>query len=122
MKNLRISFKEGVLSNIQNTFSSSISGIGQILVMCIGQNMVMDKDITLGGLMAFVTLSGYFISYRKINTYSTYCSRASVSLARISELYDVEKEQLNDKTKGRRIIRDIKLENITYRYGVEVRC
>ena len=106
MKNLRISFKEGVLSNIQNTFSSSISGIGQILVMCIGANMVMDKDITLGGLMAFVTLSGYFMDPigRLIHIQLT-VQEASVSLARISELYDVEKEQLNDKTKGRRIIR-----------------
>ncbi|MHA2890534.1 peptidase domain-containing ABC transporter [Bacillus cereus] len=119
VKNLRISFKEGMLSNIQNTFSSSISGIGQILLMCIGTNMVMDKDITLGGLMAFVTLSGYFMDPigRLIHIQLT-VQEASVSLARISELYDVEKEQLNDKKqKVEALSGDIKLENITFRYG-----
>ncbi|MGH0951292.1 peptidase domain-containing ABC transporter [Bacillus mycoides] len=119
VKNLRISFKEGILSNIQNTFSSSISGIGQILLMCIGASMVMDKDITLGALMAFVTLSGYFMDPvgRLIHIQLT-VQEASVSLARISELYDVEKEQLNNKKqKIEGLSGDIKLENITYRYG-----
>lgn len=119
VKNLRISFKEGVLSNIQNTFSASVSGIGQILIMCIGASMVMDKDITLGGLMAFVTLSGYFMDPigRLIHIQLT-IQEASVSLARISELYDVEKEQVNDKKKKvEGLSGDIRLENITYRYG-----
>ncbi|MGR5968416.1 peptidase domain-containing ABC transporter [Bacillus paranthracis] len=119
VKNLRISFKEGVLSNIQNTFSSSISGIGQILLMCIGASMVMDKDITLGGLMAFVTLSGYFMDpIGRLIHIQLAVQEASVSLARISELYDVETEQLNDnKPKVEGIFGDIKLENIKYRYG-----
>lgn len=119
VKNLRISFKEGVLSNIQNTFSSSISGIGQILLMCIGASMVMDKDITLGGLMAFVTLSGYFMDpIGRLIHIQLAVQEASVSLARISELYDVETEQLNDnKPKVEEISGDIKLENIKYRYG-----
>ena len=119
VKNLRISFKEGVLSNIQNTFSSSIAGIGQILLMCIGASMVMDKDITLGGLMAFITLSGYFMDPigRLIHIQLT-VQEASVSLTRISELYDVEKEQQNDnKLQVDELSGDIKLENITYRYG-----
>ncbi|HHK5536316.1 peptidase domain-containing ABC transporter [Bacillus cereus] len=119
VKNLRISFKEGVLSNLQNTFSSSISGIGQILLMCIGASMVMDKDITLGGLMAFVTLSGYFMDpIGRLIHIQLAVQEASVSLARISELYDVETEQLNDnKPKVEEISGDIKLENIKYRYG-----
>ncbi|EKS8366152.1 peptidase domain-containing ABC transporter [Bacillus thuringiensis] len=119
VKNLRISFKEGVLSNIQNTFSSSISGIGQILLMCIGASMVMDKDITLGGLMAFVTLSGYFMDpIGRLIHIQLAVQEASVSLARISELYDVETEQLNDnKPKVEEISGDVKLENIKYRYG-----
>ncbi|PGT65719.1 ABC transporter permease [Bacillus cereus] len=119
VKNLRISFKEGVLSNIQNTFSSSISGVGQILLMCIGASMVMDKDITLGGLMAFVTLSGYFMDpIGRLIRIQLAVQEASVSLARISELYDVETEQLNDnKPKVEALSGDIKLENIKYRYG-----
>lgn len=41
-----------------------------------------------------------------------------MSLARISELYDVETEQLNDnKPKVEEISGDVKLENIKYRYG-----
>lgn len=87
--------------------------------MCIGASMVMDKDITLGGLMAFVTLSGYFMDpIGRLIHIQLAVQEASVSLARISELYDVETEQLNDnKPKVEEISGDIKLENIKYRYG-----
>ncbi|MGO5008479.1 peptidase domain-containing ABC transporter [Bacillus wiedmannii] len=120
VKNLRISFKEGVLANVQNTFSSSISGIGQLLLMCIGATLVMDKEVTLGGLMAFTTLSGYFMDPigRLIQIQLT-VQEASVSLTRISELYDVEVEQPqeNKRKHVERLSGNIQLNNITYRYG-----
>ncbi len=61
IKNLKITFKEGVLSNIQNSISSLISSIGNLVLMFIGASMVMDGKTTLGSLMAFTSLSGYFM-------------------------------------------------------------
>lgn len=61
IKNLKITFKEGVLSNIQSSISSLVSNIGNLVLMFIGATMVMDGKTTLGSLMAFTSLSGYFM-------------------------------------------------------------
>lgn len=119
IKNLKIAFKEGVLSNIQGTISSGISILGNLVIMFIGANLVMDNKITLGSLMAFTSLSHYFMDPigRLIGLQLT-IQEASISLKRISEIYEVEKEQVDDdKIKIEAIDGDIELENITFRYG-----
>ncbi len=119
IKNLRISFQEGVLGNVQNSISSGVSSIGNIALMFLGATMVIDGKLTLGSLMAFVSLSGYFMGPigRLINLQLS-IQEASVSLKRISEIYEVEKEQVvEDKINIDKIDGDIELENITFRYG-----
>lgn len=121
IKNLRIAFKEGVLSNIQESVSAAISTIGNLVLMYIGARMIMNGDITLGSLMAFSTLSGYFMDpIGRLISLQLSIQEASISLKRISEIYEVEKEQDendNDKIKIEKIDGDIELKNITFRYG-----
>lgn len=119
VKNLKIAFKEGVLSNIQSSISSGISNIGNLVLMFIGATLVIDNKITLGSLMAFTSLSSYFMGPigRLINLQMS-IQEASISLKRISEIYEVEKEQ-DDKERIEidKIDGDIILENVTFRYG-----
>lgn len=119
VKNLRIAFQEGVLSNIQGSISSGVSTIGNLILMYIGATMVIDGDITLGSLMAFTALSGYFMEpIGRLISLQLSIQEASVSLKRISEIYEVEKEQEDEeKIKIEKIDGDIELENITFRYG-----
>lgn len=46
IRNLRIAFKEGVLSNIQESISGAVSMIGNLCLMYIGARMIMNGDIT----------------------------------------------------------------------------
>ena len=121
IRNLKIAFKEGVLSNIQGSISGAVSTIGNLVLMYIGARMIMDGDITLGSLMAFTTLSGYFMDpIGRLISLQLSIQEASISLKRISEIYEVEKEQLEedfDKVKLEKIDGDIELNNITFRYG-----
>lgn len=121
IRNLRIAFKEGVLSNIQGSVSGAVSTMGNLVLMYIGARMIMDGDITLGSLMAFTTLSGYFMDpIGRLISLQLSIQEASISLKRISEIYEVEKEQLEedfDKVKLEKIDGDIELNNITFRYG-----
>lgn len=119
VKNLRIAFKEGVLSNIQNSLSTGISSIGNLVLMFIGARMVIGTEITLGSLMSFITLTGYFMQpIGRLISIQLSIQEASVSLTRISEIFDVEKEQTKeDKLKINKINSDIELNNITFRYG-----
>lgn len=121
IKNLKITFKEGVLSNIQSSISSLVSNIGNLVLMFIGATMVMDGKTTLGSLMAFTSLSGYFMGpIGRLIGLQLSIQEASISLKRLAEIYEVEEEQeLNEeKIKIDRIDGgDIVLKDITFRYG-----
>jgi ATP-binding cassette subfamily B protein len=119
IKNLKINFSEGILSNIQGSVSSTIGTIGNMILMFIGATMVIDGKTTLGSLMAFTSLSGYFMGpIGRLIALQLSIQEASISLKRISEIYEVEREQeRDDKIKLEKIEGDIVLENITFRYG-----
>ncbi len=121
INNLKIAFKEGVLSNIQESLSGAISTIGNLVLMYIGARMIMKGDISLGSLMAFSTLSGYFMDpIGRLISLQLSIQEASISLKRISEICEVEKEQDEDsvqKVKLEKLDGDIELKNITFRYG-----
>ena len=121
IRNLRIAFKEGVLSNIQGSISGVVSSVGNLVLMYIGARMIMNGDITLGSLMAFSTLSGYFMDpIGRLIGLQLSIQEASISLKRISEIYEVEKEQEEtetEKIKIEKVDGDIELNNITFRYG-----
>lgn len=119
VKNLRIAFKEGVLSNIQGSISSGVSTTGNLVLMFMGATMVMNGDITLGSLMAFSSLSSYFMGpIGRLISLQLSIQEASISLKRISEIYGVDKEQDDDnKIKIEKIDGTIELENVTFRYG-----
>lgn len=119
VKNLKIAFQEGVLTNVQGSISSAVSNLGNLVLMYIGATLVMDGKITLGSLMAFTSLSGYFMGPigRLINLQLS-IQEAGISLKRISEIYEVEMEQENvNKPKIEKIDGDIELKSVTFRYG-----
>lgn len=119
IKNLKIAFKEGVLSNIQGSISSAVSTVGNLILMYIGATLVIDGKITLGSLMAFTSLSHYFMDpIGRLIGLQLSIQEASISLKRISEIYEVDKEQIEeDKIEIEAIDGDIELENVTFRYG-----
>jgi ABC-type bacteriocin transporter len=117
---LRIAFEQGVLSNVQGSVSSVISSVGNIVLMWIGAMMVMNGKTTLGSLMAFSTLAGYFMSPigRLINLQLS-LQEANIAMRRLSEILDVEEEQPEGTTKHKpqSLSGDIVFENVTFRYG-----
>lgn len=121
IRNLKIDFKEGILANIQGAISGIVSNLGNLILMYIGARMIMEGDITLGGLMSFSTLSNYFMDpIGRLISLQLSIQEASISLKRISEIYDIDKEQYEystDKIKLDNIDGDIELKNITFRYG-----
>jgi ABC-type bacteriocin transporter len=117
---LRIAFQEGVLQNAQGSISGVISSVGNMVIMWLGASMVMNNNITLGTLMTFSTLSGYFMGPigRLINLQLS-VQEASIAMRRLSEILEVEPEQAENssKHKPQTLDGDVVLENITFRYG-----
>lgn len=122
IKSLRIGYREGMLSNIQGTISGIISGVGNLLLTYAGIMQVIQGNITLGSMMAFMTLAGYFMDpVGRLVSLQLTLQEANISMRRISEILDYEREQDDeieqlyqniDKVGG-----DIRLKNVTFRYG-----
>lgn len=134
IKSLRIGYKESMLSNVQGTISSVISGIGNLILLYVGISSVINNDLTLGSYMAFMTLSGYFMNpISNLIGLQLQIQEANISMKRLSEIMDYEREQqANGDEAGtnvgsleienryeeiNQVDGDIEIKNITFRYG-----
>ena len=122
IKSLRIGYKEGMLSNIQNTISSAISGVGNLILTYTGIMQVMEGNITLGSMMAFMTLAGYFMNpVGRLVSLQLSLQEANISMKRISEILDYEREQSETENENyqelEKVEGTIELKNVTFCYG-----
>ncbi|MBE5904308.1 MAG: peptidase domain-containing ABC transporter [Pseudobutyrivibrio sp.] len=134
IKSLRIGYKESMLSNVQGTISSVISGIGNLILLYVGISSVINNDLTLGSYMAFMTLSGYFMNpISNLIGLQLQIQEANISMKRLSEIMDYEREQqVNGDDAGantgslelenryeeiNHVDGDIEIKNVTFRYG-----
>lgn len=119
IKSLRISMKEGMLSNIQGSIASLVQGAGNLVLMYFGALQVINNDITLGSLMAFTTMSGYFMNpIGNLVGLQMQIQEATISMRRLAEILDYKQEQ---EEKEYQDIKDvagtIEFNNVTFRYG-----
>jgi len=140
IKSLRISLKEGMLSNVQGSISGMVSTVGNLVLMYFGIMQVIDGNITLGSLMAFTTLSGYFMDpVGRLVGLQLQIQEANISMRRMTEILDYEQEQsvsaqvdksnpasmlMMDKLDIEKMYQDIdkvdgdiEIKNVTFRYG-----
>lgn len=126
IKSLRIGYKESMLSNIQGSISSIISGIGNLVLMYVGISQVIDSSLTLGSYMAFMTLAGYFMDpIGNLVNLQLSIQEANISMKRLSEILDYEREagmeeELETAQKYQEftgVDGDICFSHVTFRYG-----
>ena len=80
----------------------------------------MNGDITLGTLMAFTSLAGFFMDpIGRLIGLQLQIQEASISMKRISEILDVEEEQerADDGVNAEKFGGDIVFSDVTFRYG-----
>lgn len=122
IRSLRISYKSAMLSNVQSTISGLVSMVGNLILMYAGITQVIHNEITLGSMMAFTTLSGYFMGpVGNLVSLQMQIQEANISMKRLSEIMDYEQEQQNSRDNAyeelESIDGDIEFKNVTFRYG-----
>lgn len=124
IKSLRIDYREGMLSNIQGTISSVVSGIGNLALMYVGISQVINGNLTLGSYMAFMTMSGYFMNpVSNIVSLQLSIQEANISMKRLSEILDYKCETGIGDNKDKfyqdieKVDGDVCLSHVTFRYG-----
>ena len=122
IKSLKISLRSSKISSTQGLISSFISTGFSMLTTYVGISQVLNGEMTLGGFMAFSTLSSYFTSpLSNLIGLQMQIQEASISMKRLTEIMDypseyetaegVEQSEL-DKVEG-----DIEFKDVTFRYG-----
>ena len=120
IKSLKISLRSSKISSTQGLISSFISTGFSMLTTYVGISQVLNGEMTLGGFMAFSTLSSYFTSpLSNLIGLQMQIQEASISMKRLTEIMDYPSEQAGDedRTDLPKVEGDIEFKDVTFRYG-----
>ncbi len=116
---LKTVFKSGKNSLFSTYSSEIISRIFTIVLLWIGTYFVIDNEITLGELLSFYAIIGYFTGpVASLITANKSIQNALIAADRLFEIMDLEREITENKMELKREnIGDIRFENIQFSYG-----
>ncbi len=93
-KSLRIQFKQGWFSNLQSSISEGVGLLGNIALLFIGAQLIINQDITIGTFMSFITLSTLFMQpIGRLIKAQLSIQETNIAMERISEILDIQKER-----------------------------
>lgn len=115
-------FNLGLLSNIQGTLQTFFSQAGNLAIYWYGSHLIMKGELSLGELISFVTLLGYFLGpLSRLITLQPQIQEISVAGKRLGEIFDLEKEDENYIGKFLVENEDLKsgiiIKNLSFSYG-----
>ena len=115
----KVSYKYNTFYNYQLLFKNIIEEYGTFLVLIVGSVFVQQEFISLGTLLTYQTIMGYFLSpIQNMSELIIEYRQMKVALERLDELYDVIPEDLEKGLiKEIESIDQINLENIHYTYN-----
>ena len=113
------------IGNFQNALQTFISSCGTLAVYWVGSFMIFKNQITLGQLISFTTLSGYFLGpLSRLLTMQSYWQEVFVSAERLSDILDLPEEgDFQSKTdEVKNLLGDIEFKNVSFSYGTRGRA
>lgn len=120
ISSLKITYDEGVLSNIQNSISSVTNTLGGLLFMGIGALFIIEGKMTIGDLLVFQSISQYFTEpVQNLVGLQLTLQESSIAMSRLNELMDLkrEDEEKEYSLKDIDLKEDITFDNISFAYG-----
>lgn len=109
------SVKGAVVYSIQDSLSGFVASVGTVILIWGGTSLVMSGSLSLGVLITFYSLLGYFLDpVQRLIDLQPQIQTAVVAAERLGDILDLETEG-----NGEEIVigNDIKLENVDFRYG-----
>jgi ATP-binding cassette subfamily B protein len=94
VRSLRIGFREGMLANTQSTLISLFQAFVSLVLIVLGVSRILAGDMTIGTLMAFVVLTGFFVDpVIRLISLQLEWQEANLSLRRVSEILQYPTEE-----------------------------
>ena len=120
VQSIKLSWKVANLTIVQNLITNLINGTSSILVFWLGSTLIIKDSFTLGTLLTFNSLLGYFTSplFRLINM-QTNLQEALVAAERVGEILELDQELKSSVSimTQNQIQGDIEIQNLKFRYG-----
>lgn len=113
------------LVNLQNGLQTFISSCGTLAIYWIGSFMIFHNKITLGQLISFTTLSGYFLEpLSRLLTMQSYWQEVFISAERLSDILDIteENEIQNNSLDAENLLGNMEYKNVCFSYGTRGRA
>ncbi len=112
-------FKNVVTSTIASSASTFLNKLSAVLVIGVGAYLVINKELTVGQLIAFRILSGYVTSpiLRLAQLWQNF-QETALSLERLADIVDTpqEAEEDRDNITMPVIVGRVKYENVSFRF------
>lgn len=106
----------------ESTILNIINGVSTVAILWVGCIQIERQELTLGGLIAFQSLVGYFISpiMDLVQLYADF-QAARIAKERLEDLYEVEKECFvsTEKEKSVELSGDIAFCEVSFSYGYQ---
>lgn len=119
-KLLKKVFNEGVLSLSQQTATMFVAVVGELVILWVGAAYVINGQLTLGELITFNALLGYFTEpIKNLIDLQPNIQTAVVAADRLGEILDIAPEYPYEQDKSDKKIEfdKISISNLDFRYG-----
>lgn len=119
-KFLKKVFNGGILSLSQQTVTMFVAVVGELVILWFGTAYVINGDLTLGELITFNALLGYFIDpIKNLINLQPRIQTAVVAADRLGEILDIAPEYNDEQEQSDNKIRfnKISISNLDFRYG-----
>lgn len=116
---LNTSYKFQRLYNLENFIKDIINYIGLTIIIFIATLYVLDGKMTIGEVITYNSMIIYFLEpIKSIIEMELILKKSKVSIDRVTELYEVDKEKLeiDKKYNGKSLKGDIEINNLSYSY------
>lgn len=121
IKLLKTNFKSGIINNWMSSLVGLVASIGGTVIIWIGAISVINGNLTVGELLVFNTLLAYFIDpVKNLINLQPMMQTAIAASDRLGEILDLEiekNENAHHRIRPEHFYGDIKIKNISFRYG-----
>ncbi len=115
-KFVKKSMKGSIIYTIQDSLSGVVASIGVIVLLWSGTNLVMNNVVSLGTLITFYSLLGYFLDpIQSLIDLQPELQTAVVAADRLNDILDLETE--SKTTNKLELDNNIDIKNVSFRYG-----
>ncbi len=120
MKVNRTAYRGAVMANIQGLLVGLIDGWGGNVLLWVGSYFILKDSLSLGGLIAFNTILGYFLGpLKRLLGLQTSIQEALVAADRLGEVMELDSEIDSEEKKlqPERFGGAYEFSGVTFRYG-----